>query len=378
MTVLEALTRNPTALPLLATLRGVRYQLTAIALVMLLLLAVAWSIDLAEKFSDVREAADSRGVALLSLLAPYMLYRAVDIVTRLLPVACFVAVFVAEIAPRRRLESVIFTAAGMSPLQSLAPAFLVAAVIGGVQLGLEAWWRPAAVFAQVDLGVGSYADRFKRGVSDDREWFLSGSDAMSGLVVSEDEPELRDVELFRGFSADRLEQVVMAARAEPAEIPGKWLLLDAVIWDRQADGGTYLPRHESFVEVDFAMIPEQLTYFDIPGFYLPNQPLHRLAGMRALPEIADIDLAIWRRWSAFFLPGAFVLLGATFAQNVWSGRMPSFQRIAVFGLAGYAVVVSVKILWSMGEQGAVPASFAAWATIFAALGATALIQFIRS
>ncbi len=378
MSVLEVFARNPAALPVIATLRGARYQLAAIALVMLLLLAVAWSIDLADKFADVRNAAEARGAPLLSVLAPYMLYRAVDIVTRLLPVACFVAVFAAEIAPRRRLESVVHAAAGMSPLQSLAPAFLAAAVVGGAQLGLESWWRPAAVFAQVDLGVGSYADRFRRGVSSQREWFLSGHDAISGLVVSQDEPELREVELFRGFSDDRLEQVVLARKAEPAEIPGRWLLLDAVVWDRQAGGDTYEPRRESFIEVDFAMIPDQLTYFDVPGFYLPNGPLHRLAGMRALPAIADMDLAIWRRWSAFFLPGAFVLLGATLARNVWSGRMVSFQRVALYGLAGYAAVLSVKILWSMGEQGAIPASFAACAPIAAALAAAATIQFIRS
>lgn len=378
MTVFESLLRNPTALPLIATLRAARYQLSAIALVMLLLLAVAWSIDLADKFADVREASRTRGVPLASLLAPYMVYRAVDIVTRLLPIACFVAIFLAEIAPRWRLESVVFTAAGMSPLQSLAPALVAAAVVGGVQLGLEAWGRPAAVFAQVELGLGSYADRFKRGVSQDKEWFLSGPDAITGRVVSDDNPELREVELFRGYAGERLEQVVMAARAEPADLPNRWLLLDAVVWDRQPDGATYLQRQETFLEVDLAMIPEQLTYFDVPAFYLPNAPLAKLAGMRDLPQIADVDLAIWRRWSAFFLPGAFLLLGASLAQNVWNGRMPSPLRIAAFGLAGYAAVVSVRILWSMGELGALPAAFAAWATIVAALIATALIQFMRS
>lgn len=363
-------------LPGIAFRRSVRLYLLSVAAVMFLLLLTAWSIDLAEKFSEVRDAAAQRGVALGTIMAPYLFYRAVDIVTRLLPIACFVGVFVAEIMRRRRLETTIFTAAGYSPLQSLSAVLAVSLIIGALQFGLERSWRPQAVYAQVALGVGSYADRFKPGLTRNPYWFLSGNDAMMAMVVRDDEPELRRIELYRGFSSDRLNQVIVADSGLPTATPSVWRLYNAIVWDRV--GESYQPSTRATLDIDFKLLPQQLTYLDVPGFYLPNDDLVRIAAMRAAPNIQDIDLAIWRRWTALLLPGAFLLLGVSFGQTVWSGRMLMPARALGLSFCGYLMIVSVKVFWSLGELGSISAFLSASLTIGLAMAVSAVIQFFRS
>lgn len=368
--------KDMSAVPAIAFRRTVRLYLLGIAVVMLLLLLIAWSIDLAEKYAEVRDAATQRGVPLMSVLVPYLLYRAADIVTRLLPIACFVGVFVAEIMRRRRLETIIFWSAGFSPLQGLASVLAVAAILGVIQFSLERTLRPAAVFAQVDLGVGTYADRFRRGIDDDEHWFLSGKDAIRANVWISDNPELRRVEVYRGFSADRLSQVIVADSAQPGDRPNVWRLYNAIVWDRQ--GESYTPTSKPVLDIDFTLAPEQLTYLGVAGFYLPNDALLKIAEFRNAPNIGAIDLAIWRRWMAFLLPGAFILLGATLGQAVWSGRVLLPSRSLAFGMGGYASIVSVKVFWALGEIGSIPAFLAASLTIVLAITASAIIQFMRS
>lgn len=345
------------------------------ALIMLLLLATAWAIDLARNFDDVQAKAAERGVGLYRILVPYLAYRGTDIVTRLLPIACFIGLFLAEILRRQSLESVILAAAGHSPLQGLAAVVAFGLIAGGALATLETWARPAAVFAQVELGVGQYADRFRRGSTRGRHWFVTERDAMRAGVVSEDTPELRNIELYRGFTSDGLEEIVVARRGVPAG-EKRWRLEDAIICNG-ASGSSCVPAGKP-VEVDFDLIPPQLTYLGIPAFYLPNQALSQLAEMRQAPNIADIDFALWRRWTAILLPGAFALLGASIAQIVWSGRVQSTWRITAACFAGYLVINSIKVFASLGELGAMPAAAAALTPIGIALAGTAVIQYLRS
>lgn len=370
--------KNPSLLPAIAFRRSLKLYCLTLGLILLLLLLTAWSIDLASNFDNVRAKAAERGTALWTVLVPYLGYRAVDIVARLLSVACFVALFVAENLRRRRTEAIVLSAAGYSPAQGIAAVLALSLMVGSLQVALETWWRPAAVFAQVELGVGAYARRFKRGPTDDVRWFVAGGDAMRGIVVRTDEPELREVEFYRGYQEAPLEEVVVASRATPTGTDGLWRLHDAVVWQRGADGPAYERTRSPEIDVEFALIPEQLTYAGIAGFYLPQKVLNRIAAMRDAPDVADMDMALWRRWTAFFLPGAFALLGASLGQAVWTGHQQAPLKLLAFCALGYISVVSVKIFFSLGELGSIPPSIAVTASILFALAVSGLVQAARS
>lgn len=366
------------ALPAIAARRALRVYLVAVGLVMFLLLVTAWSIDLAENFSDLSARAAETGASLPSVLVPYLGYRAVDIVTRLLPIACFIGLFAAEALRRYRLETVVLAVAGLSPLQALLPVAVFAVLAGGLQYALETHLRPAAVFAQVDLGVGGYAERFRRGPMDDPRWFVTETDALRAKVIRSDEPELREVELYRGFADERLTEVVTAERATPTAQPFVWRLHDVTVWG-DPDGGTnYSPRRHRELDVEIRIVPEQVTYFGVAAFYLPDPALQRLAEARTAPNLEDIDVAVWRRITAALLPGAFALLGASLAQIVWAGRVPATGQALGACFFGYGTIVSVKVFWALGELGALPAFAATLIPVLFAVGVSTFIQAQRS
>lgn len=363
--------------------RALRLYLSVAALVMLLFLVTAWSIDLAKSFDEVAEVANSRGAALGPVLARYLLYRGVDIVTRLLPVACFIALFVAEFWRLNRLESTILSAAGRSPLQTLAVVAVFGMIVGAVQVGLEKAWRPTAVFAQVDLGAGSYANRFKRGLTGAR-WFVVDSDVLRARVKSDDEPELQDIELYRGAVDGRLKDVIIAGRAVPTAVPDIWQLFDVDHWgplpaakgEEQGDSSPfYLLSHYRSLELRLDLLPVQLTYLGVPAFYLPSQALGEMDAARYAVKKAEVESAAARRVAAAFLPGAFALLGASLAPIAGAGRVRSLTRILLLVMCGYAALVTLKVFWALGELGTVSATVAAWFAIAAALAGTALAVF---
>ncbi len=145
-------------------------HLRSIAFVMFVLLTVAIAIDLAKNLDEVRLRASETDAAFGLMLAKYLGFRAVDIVTRLLPMASLAGAFVAELLRHQRMENVILSAAGVGPSLVYAALLVVGLVIGSVQAGLEGWLRPAAIWAQVDFGVGPMPNGFNA-----ERWGRNGS-----------------------------------------------------------------------------------------------------------------------------------------------------------------------------------------------------------
>ena len=141
----------------LAARRAAMDYLRFTLLIQFVLLAVGWTIDLAEEFPALRLDADQKDVPLIQIMVPYLAYRAADILVRLMPVACFFGVFLAEITRRIRLDTIILFAAGISPFRMLGPLITYGIVVGGVLYALESYGRPAAIKAQIEMGQGSYA-----------------------------------------------------------------------------------------------------------------------------------------------------------------------------------------------------------------------------
>ncbi len=341
----------------IATRNAVADYLKTLLVMQFVLLCIAWSIDLAENFPGIRVDAQARGVPIYQLLMPYLSYRTADMMARMLPMACFFAVFLAEFLRRARLETVIFAAAGASPLRLIAPMLIFGALIGGLQYKLESDWRPRAVAAQITLGHGSYAERFRRLWIPNPVWFVSGDTAIRAKILRDESPAMRDVLIFVGLRPPMLRQIYLAEYAEPGETPGRWRLRNAEFWDLEAGREDKVPLGD--IDMTLDVIPEQLAYYDMAGFYLPDAPLRAIATMRNAPETSfGADVAIWRRHVAWVVPGMVALLAMLLAQGGYSGRRAHIPRLIALGFAGYLAVISLKVIWSIGELGALPAPVA--------------------
>jgi lipopolysaccharide export LptBFGC system permease protein LptF len=347
----------------LATRRGFFDYLRAVALILFILLMVAWTIDLAKSLPELRRVAEDRGAPLHGIAARYLFYRTVDMVTRLLPMACFFGAFIAEIRRRLTLETVILHAAGASTLRLLAGALWLGLLLGALQTALEARWRPAVIWAQVEFGVGDYARRFGPGWLNTPRWFVTEDMAIRGEVLREAAPHMRDVKVFAGIRAPELKQVFSAETMRPGPAPFTWRLEGVTRWD----GGSFRGTPSADVTIETKLLPEMLTYLDVLKFNLPGSSL---AAFAALPEpIPEVETAKWRRLTAWALPGALILFGAGLARMGFDGRRAVVPRLIGLAAFGYVVVVSVKVFWKVGEMGALPAPIAASAGMSLALGA---------
>lgn len=357
-------------------------HLKAAALVMTMFLIVAFAIDLAQTLDGVLARADELGRSRVAVVATYLGYRAVDIATRLFPVACFIGVFAAELMRLFNRETTVIAAAGWSPRQTLLVVCLVAALTGALQFSLERWWRPAAVFAQAELQLGGYGRRFADGDLGKPSWFVLNGAVLKARVIRSAEPELADVELYRGVVAGDLRDVIVARHGVPADRPGFWRFTDVDLWARlpgedqsRRDGAPpayaqtslYLISQYPSLELRLDIVPEALSYYDIAAFYLPQAPLEVLARDSNPLKGPDVDAALWRRWAAFFLPGAYALLGASLAPVAGAGRVVAPLRILVLALAGYLALVATKVSWAMGEIGVLSGFTSSWLSIFLAL-----------
>ncbi|MEQ9692960.1 LptF/LptG family permease [Shimia sp. SDUM112013] len=357
--------------------------LLACSFAMFVLLIVALAIDLAKHLDGVRAAADAQAASLGSLLWPYMSYRAADIVTRLLPMACLIGGLTAELLRRQRLEDVILDAAGASPSVTLGALLAVGLVTGVLQTALEGSIRPHAVAAQVKLGLGSYGERFKPGETEP-VWFLDGDRALQARVYRSDMPELRNVRLFEGLRSDSLRQITIAERARPTAQDKSWQLQNVVSWEIE-DGVPLPPKQVDTLDLEFPLTSAHVEYHGVLGFYLPYDRLRELASVTGSQRSPDADTAVIRRYAAFFLPGVFALLGASLARVSQRGRVLAPFRLLMLGTLGYITLVSVKVFWALGEFGEVgplatnviPLTFAMALAIFLQLIATGHIVLRR-
>ncbi|MGR3321692.1 MAG: LptF/LptG family permease [Pseudooceanicola sp.] len=331
---------------------ALREHFGAILAVQSVLVFVALMIDFAESFDSIRAAAE--GGSLVVTVGKYTLYRVADIVARLLPVAMLLGAFLAEIRRRALLETVILASAGVSVMPTIAALAWIGLVTGLLEWKLERDWRPAAVFAQVDLGAGRYADRYATGLTDGHEWFVRDDAAIAGRVLVGPQPELREASYFVGLNGQGFDRLVRAERVLPLG-GGQWRFEGAEVWSATEDG-RLIGRPADDLELSLWIAPNRLTYLKPPPFYLPQSVL--LARAAAAPEDPKIRTTLWRRYTAWLLPGLFAFLGASLAMTGFRGRVTRVPILVGMAFGGYLVTLSLKVFWSLGELGALPAPVA--------------------
>ncbi|WP_235438987.1 LptF/LptG family permease [Candidatus Rhodobacter oscarellae] len=347
------------------------------ALFAFLLLAIAWSIDLARHFQHLRRAAEFRQVPLSEILLPYLFYRAVDILVRLLPVACFFGVFCAEVLRRMRLETVILMGAGLSPFKMLAPILVYGVVVGAVLWQLEERLRPYVIIQQIELGEGAYGKRFSPRWFPFDSWFLYGDVAVRGKVFRGEPPAMRDVLIFRGLQDEQLGTIHAAERLDPTDVPGQWRLSGVKLWNPREGQNTSVDLPDQLIELP--LIREELRYHEIQGFYLANAPLAALS--QAHPGSAariSADMATWRRGLIFVTPFVLAGLAISLARFGFSGRLLRPIRMIAAAGAGYIGVVSIKVIYSMGETGGISPATATLLPLVLLMGVTAVLTYRAS
>ena len=349
---------------------ALREHVAAFVAVQSVLLFVAPMIDFAESFESVRAAAEGRSLAVV--LGEYTLYRAADIVARLMPVAALLGAFLAEIRRRALLETVILASVGVSVLPTVAALTWMGAVTGGVLWKLERDWRPAAVFAQVDLGAGKYAERYASGVTEDQHWFVRDDAAIVGQVLVGPNPELRNASYFVGLNGTGFDRLIRAEVVRPLG-GGVWRFENADMWTKSGDG-RLLGQPLDEIELPLWFPPSRLEYLAATPFYLP-QPVLR-AQARAYPASPFIETTIWRRDTAWLLPGLFAFLGASLAMTGFRGRVTRVPILVGMAFGGYLVTLSLKVFWALGEQGALSAPVAVMLPLVLALLIGGLLQWL--
>ena len=354
----------------IAARRAATGCLKAVCLMMLILLAIAWTIDLAQYFPGIRRQAKTEDIPLAQIILPYLWLRTADILVRLLPFAIFFGIYFAELMRRLRLDAVIFTTSGSSPMRQLAPVLAFSLAAGLFLNKLEADWRPTTVAAQVELGHGAYAERYApRWI--ENVWLLTGDTAIQATIMRGRPAEMRDVLIFAGINSPQLKSIYSAAHAAPVpEMPGSWLLSDVEIWDDTSGTPESSPMPNQILEI--GILPVQIASHGVATFFIPGPQLRKLAALKHDPALAaDARTSIWRRRTAWLIPPALASLAVALARRGFSGRMPNIPRIVAMGVGGLGAVVLIRVFRVMGELGALSAP----AAVFGSLAALFAIAF---
>lgn len=352
----------------------VKAYLLAIGFVMFTLLVIALAIDLGNTLDDIRERAADTNTALWRLLLPYMSYRAVDIVTRLLVMASLAGGFVATLVRHQRMEDVVLSAAGAPPTLLLSALLMVGVVTGTVQASFQNWVRPIVVQKQVDMQLGRYARWFGDSELGHR-WFVADNRAMRAAVTRGADAHLSDIQLFEGISQPELTRIILAQTAEETATPGVWRLSNARVWE-QTDGNAtqFVPE----LEITFPLNRDLVAWYGIHGIYLPNDVARRIATLSGTKAGYDASAVLAVRTMAFFLPGVFALLGASLARSGTQGRRFAPFRLVALATLGYVLTVFIKVFWALAQDGRLDPYLAISLPIGGALGVACLLQLYQA
>lgn len=347
---------RPRLPPRRATRLALRGQARLLAAVSATVLFVALAIDLADTLDAALAQQSATGER--DTLLRYLLYRSADIVLRQMPIIVLITGFIAEALRIRSGEATVFSAAGATLAPAVAAVLILAIALGVVQAGLEARWRPAAVWAQVDLGLGSYARRF--GVQwSGPQWLTLAEGALRAEVLMGAEPRLREIIYLPPNAAPMpggAITMIEAPLATPAPTGNTgntgWVFQDATLWIGAP------PERAAFHEVlpvTLDLDPVAMRYLNVPAFYHEPQVLAHLS---VHSPSADIATANWRRGLAAALPGAYLLLGVTLAAVSVPVRGIRIVPLLAALFVAYLSTVSLRAFWALGEMGALPAGLA--------------------
>ena len=331
---------------------GVRFLGVTIAIFVGLVMLVAM-VDFVEM---LRRSSGTNDVSAL-LVAKITLYRVPFLTERILPFAVNVAASFCYLGLSRRLELVVARSAGMSAWQFIAPAILVAFVIGVAATALynpvsanlreESARLEAALFHQnrriQDFGSGYWI----RQRSEDGQAIINAkSSTGQGL-------ELAGVTVFRFDHSDHFQERIEAKSA--ALHPGFWRLEEARLF-----GGDIRPADHAIYDLKTNLTAAQVR----ESFATPDAvPFWQLSDYIRLAENAGLAAAGYRvQFYALLIQpfnlAAMVILAASLSLR--SFRFGGVQRMVLAGtVLGFLLYILAKVSGDVSKAGLMPPLLAA-------------------
>jgi lipopolysaccharide export system permease protein len=353
----------------LARYFGLRF-LTAVLLVFAGIFALVTLVDYIEM---MRRAGDIPNVSAV-LVAKTSFYRVPQVVERILPFCILIGAMSCYLNLSRRLELVVARSAGLSAWQFVAPALLVAFVLG---LAATAIYNPVSAILQerskrfeAEL-FGHTASALSR--SGGTFWVGQRTDegqAIINAVSSRDQGiNLNGVSVFTFDTEGRFKQRI-EARAAVLE-PGVWVLRDARVYALAV-----LPVKQSEFLLKTSLTPEQVresfaTPETVPFWELPQYiQIAEHAGLVA----AGYRLQFQKLLARPFLLAAMVLLAAAVSLRFF--RFGGVQKMVLSGVAaGFLLYVLSKVTEDLSKAELMHPVAAAWVPVLAG-GVTGFIALL--
>ncbi len=353
----------------LARYFGLRF-LTAVLLVFAGIFALVTLVDYIEM---MRRAGDIPNVSAV-LVAKTSFYRVPQVVERILPFCILIGAMSCYLNLSRRLELVVARSAGLSAWQFVAPALLVAFVLG---LAATAVYNPVSAILQerskrfeAEL-FGHTASALSR--SGGTFWVGQRTDegqAIINAVSSRDQGiNLNGVSVFTFDTEGRFKQRI-EARAAVLE-PGVWVLRDARVYALAV-----LPVKQSEFRLKTSLTPEQVresfaTPETVPFWELPQYiQIAEHAGLVA----AGYRLQFQKLLARPFLLAAMVLLASAVSLRFF--RFGGVQKMVLSGVAaGFLLYVLSKVTEDLSKAELMHPVAAAWLPVLAG-GVTGFIALL--
>jgi lipopolysaccharide export system permease protein len=297
-------------------------------------------------------------------VAQISLYRVPFVTERVMPFAVLVATMLCYLNLSRRLELVVARAAGVSAWQFIAPALVIAFLIGvastTIYNPISAYLRERATQLEAELSPQQAGFRNSTGNFWIRQRSDDGQAIINAKISRQQGAELNGVSIFRfepnGAFRDRIEASIALLE------PGYWRLEGVRI---NANG---VPASEHLTY----RIKTNLTRAQASeSFATPETvPFWQLTSHIAQAENAGLTATGYRLQylqllaQPFYL-AAMVLLAASVSLRFF--RMGGVQKVVLGGVAaGFAIYVLAKLSGDVSKAGIIPPLLAA--TLPAAIG----------
>jgi lipopolysaccharide export system permease protein len=309
----------------------------------------------------LRRAANLQNASPL-LLAKISLYRIPQLTERILPFAVLTGAMACYLSLSRRMELVVARSGGLSAWQFIAPALIVALLIGAaattvynpVSATLNEWSK--RLEAEV-LGVAALRTQFGGSGFWVRQRSVDGQSIINAKTSSRQGALLGGVTLFTFDSTGRFQDRIEAKSATLEN--GYWRLEEARVYTVGAP-----PRDQKSHLVRTNLTREQVresfaTPESVPFWLLPSYILHaENAGLAA----AGYRLQYYKLLALPFFLVAMVLLAAAVSLRFF--RFGGIQKMVLSGMAaGFLLYILSKVTDDMSKAELLHPMAAAWGPV---------------
>lgn len=310
----------------------------------------------------MRHSAGERNVSAW-LVAQTSFYRVPQLAERVLPFTVLIAAMSSFLGLSRRLELVVARAAGVSAWQFIAPALLVAALLGALTTTL---YNPIAAALQekskrLELQISGNGPQSGLQATQSGFWIrqrsVDGQAIIHAATSSEQGLRLGGVTIFT-FDAGGVYQERIEARTATLK-NGSWQLTEARIYGDNVpprDLAAYTVKTNltaAQVRETFAT-PEAVSFWDLPSYIDTAEN----SGLQA----AGYRLQYQKLLSRPFMLTAMVLLAAAVSLRFF--RFGGIQPMILSGIgAGFLLYVLSKVTDDLSKAQMMSAVVAAWSPV---------------